>query len=101
MFLNDSFLYGEYKTYYADGKIKERINYKRSVLDGEYILYFPNGTFKMKACYKDGLLHGHKAIYHDNGKIFQYCKYINDKKEGVFQQFDVFQNMSSFASRNS
>lgn len=78
-------------TYYSkNGKISGKENYvyrdHMSVLEGEYITYFPNGNVEMKINYKDGKMHGDYHSYYENGTIQSKAKLNNNATDS----FEIF-----------
>lgn len=51
----DGLKIGPYYTYYSDGKLNNKINYREGKLDGEYISYSESGKVIYKAYYEGGI----------------------------------------------
>jgi len=47
-------LYGIFESYYDNGILKERANYRRGKKDGTYLSYNENGKLLKKDIYKNG-----------------------------------------------
>ena len=73
---------GEYLTYYENGQLKYKSNYKEGVLEGEWLYYHDNGQLRFKENYKDGKLEGEWLYYHDNGQLRFKRNWKDGKKEG-------------------
>ncbi len=82
-----------YINYHHNGEINEILKYKNKRLHGEYTSYFPNGQLKNKCFYNDGLLEGKKIILFSNGNVYQSCNFLQDRKEGIFEQYDKDKNI--------
>ena len=60
---------GPYITYYDNGRISSKHNYKDGVPDGPWVSYHENGQLSSKHNYKDGKLEGPWVSYHENGQL--------------------------------
>ena len=56
-------------SYYENGQLKYKENYKDGKLDGLRESYYENGQLRMKANYKDGEADGLFEGYDENGRL--------------------------------
>ena len=70
---------GEWLSYYENGQLKYKINYKDGKAEGEWLWYYENGQLEMKGNYKDGKFEGQWLNYDENGKLYRTEIYKNDK----------------------
>lgn len=57
-------------------------NYTNGKLQGIQKTYFPNGELAEKTEYREGKKHGESFIYSDSGKLLQHFTYKNDEFHG-------------------
>ena len=69
------------KTYYDNGELKSRANYKNGERDGQYEIWYSNGQIWTSANYKDGNLDGLCETWYENGQQWVRVNY----KDGVKQ----------------
>lgn len=63
--------WGEWKTFYPFGKIKNVANYENDLLNGRYEIYFENGQLKEEGSYSDGEINGEVKIYNEAGNLIK------------------------------
>ena len=74
---------GVVETYYENGKLKSRENYKDGNLDGLREVWHMNGKLKSRETYKDDKLDGLYETWYDNGKPCSRANY----KDGVAVEY--------------
>lgn len=79
---------GAYEQYYENGKLLAKGNYLLGRLEGPYEVYFENTQIKEKFFYKDGLIEGSSVKYYENGQVQQQSTYLAGKLEGYIQTYD-------------
>ena len=60
---------GRSVSYYENGQVKEKINYKNGKPDGLEEWYYENGQLERKVNYKDGKKDGLEEWYDENGLL--------------------------------
>lgn len=60
---------GEWRYWYADGRLKEIITYKKGSKNGKYELYNDYGKRMASGRFKNDLLHGHFYTYNNQGTV--------------------------------
>lgn len=78
---------GSSVTFFYNGQLKEKINYKSGKEDGLKEEYYENGQTKEKQNYKNGKEDGPWIWFWENGSIFQKGFFIEGKKHGVFETY--------------
>lgn len=74
--------------FYPNGKIAEEVNYQNNLKNGSCKIYSENGIVLEETFYKNNQYHG-PAIFRDaKGNIASNGKFVNNKKEGVWQFFE-------------
>lgn len=66
-FYLDGQKHGNWKTYYANGKLKISSRYEHDFPEGKTIYYWENGKKKTEYTYVGGLLQGNSYMYDENG----------------------------------
>ncbi len=74
--------------YYEDGKISSEGILRDGKPDGYWITYFLNGLRKSEGNRKNFLLDSTWKFYKENGNIEYKINYLENKKNGVYQQFN-------------
>lgn len=75
---------GEWLTYYGQGGVMKRKNYKRGQLHGKVELYFKNGKVKASTHYSDGQPDGEFVIFWGNGSLKEKGAFVKGKENGTF-----------------
>jgi len=73
---------GRTSLYFENGQIEKDLNFKDGELDGENISYFKNGKIKSKSNFKDGELDGKNITYFENGQIEKDLNFKDGKFDG-------------------
>ena len=85
-FLNDK-LNGVFKSYYANGKIKEDGRIDNGKLSGTIKRYFISGKLESQEEYENNMRNGDFKLFYESGKIKAEGHYKNDKLYGTFKAF--------------
>ena len=72
-------------SYYENGQLEEKRNYKSGKENGLKEEFYKNGQIKEKQNYKNGKRDGPWIWFWENGSIFQKGFFIEGKQEGVFE----------------
>jgi Uncharacterized protein conserved in bacteria len=83
----DGKLHGEYIRYYEDGQIKTKYEYIDNKIHGECIEYYQNGQIEVKCNYKDDKRHGKYIRYYENGQISIKCRFKDDNPNGKYIRY--------------
>ena len=87
----DNIFCGIYREYHdkEKTKIKSEVFMTNGKKEGEYKSYYKNGELHEKVNYIDGLKQGIEKSYYDNGQLFVEVNYIDDKKNGIFKSYHI------------
>ncbi len=85
--------HGEYKEYWANGKLKTYKYYCQGREEGEVKLYHENGQLHKVITYDMGKLHGDYKIFDQNGTLRQFGVNIKGKRNGVWLYYDEDGNL--------
>ncbi len=64
-------LTGEFRTYYADGKLKESVEMEHDIENGAFTEFHENGQRAVDGTYRDSREHGLLRKYDTSGNLFQ------------------------------
>ncbi|WP_188050206.1 toxin-antitoxin system YwqK family antitoxin [Flavobacterium sp. GP15] len=81
-------LEGVRTVYYISGKVAEEIVYKNNLKNGFYKKYTEKGTLLEESNYKNNVYNGIATFRDANGDIASTGKFVNGKKEGMWQFFE-------------
>ena len=73
---------GPWIGYYDNGQLESKVNLKDGKIEGPWIGYWKNGQLWFKGNYKDGKREGPSISYWDNGQLKSQGNYKDGKKEG-------------------
>ena len=74
---------GKCLVYYSGtSQVKERLTFKRGLLDGEAISYYKCGSIKRKGTFRHGHLNGRWESWNEKGKRIYEVNYKNDTLNG-------------------
>ena len=76
--LKNGQLHGKSISYFENGNIKSICNYSKGLSDGLCICYFENGNLKWADFHKDGKKHGFHFKYYETGTLRELYMYNND-----------------------
>ncbi|MCJ8343034.1 MAG: hypothetical protein MJH09_09355 [Cetobacterium sp.] len=87
-YYNNGVPYGDYTTYYRNGKVKERGKYSNDGRKiGDWIEYYENGGIsKLTHYYSNGEIES--ILYRKDGKISETRRVIDDKISGLTYKYD-------------
>ncbi len=80
---------GEWKTYYANGKLQSASTYKNDKREGEFKGYYPNGNLKKVAIFKNDLYDGNVKEYYNSGALKSDIDYKNGMADGAYKTFHL------------
>lgn len=82
-------LNGMLRRYYADGVVREDINYVNGIKNGVAQQYYPDGKQRVYMVYQNGVLEGGMSTYYNSGNIKYETNYsagvINGKRTGYYE----------------
>lgn len=79
---------GEWSYYNYYGQIKSTKNFNdEGELEGVYITYFDNGELDSKSNYKDGMLDGYYEEYYQNGQMYCQGNFEDDQRVGLWAYY--------------
>ena len=81
---------GEWLSYYENGQLKEKRNFKDGKLNSERLVYYENGQLSYKSNYKDGKQHGEEISYMPNNPLLFIRNYEDGKEDGEWLQYDKY-----------
>lgn len=73
--------------YYPTSELKSRVNYLNGKKDGVSINYYKNGKVKAEINYADNKREGEAKYYHQDGSLFRRSYYRNDELNGIREKF--------------
>ena len=89
MLKNDK-LEGPYETYFLNGAVKEKGEYKNEKVNGLVIHYYNTSVVNAETEFLDGKKTGHQKVYAANGKLLREVNYKNGLYDGSY--VDYFKN---------
>ena len=75
--------HGVSESYYKNGQLKSKGNFKDNKQDGLWKWYYDDGQLKSKVNYKDGKEDGLSDFYYKNGQLKQKANSKDDKPDGI------------------
>ena len=76
-----------YETKFDNGKVKQKLSLKNSVLDGKSFFYNEFGQIELRLNYSEGKLNGESEFY-ANGKIYAKKNFFQGRLDGEVNIFD-------------
>ena len=76
-------------SYYENGQLETKGNYKDGNEEGLREGYFDNGQLEYKTNYKDGKLVGLVENYYENGQLQLKGNYKDEKEDGLWETYRV------------
>jgi antitoxin component YwqK of YwqJK toxin-antitoxin module len=86
---------GKTYTYFKNGKVSEEITWKNDIKDGVWKQYYETGVMKMYSAFEKGKRTGPFIFNYPNDLPEWNGKYINDKMEGKWIQYDEKGNIAN------
>jgi len=80
-------LNGWVETYYLNGILLQRAEFKEQQLDGKVLLYYPEGSPKSECNYKQGIQNGLLIEYYLDSVIKTKSEYKNNTLNGLTQRY--------------
>ena len=77
--------HGLYESFYENGQLDYRGNYKNGKKEGLWESYYTNGQFRRKENYKDGKQHGLHEVFYENGQLLYRRNYKNGEYHGLWE----------------
>ncbi len=84
--LDDGTKHGEYKEYYENGKLFQRVNYVNGMVDGICEDYSIQGHLFTRSNFKNGKIHGQTQKFYPDGKVNMSTMF----NEGTFHGLSTF-----------
>ena len=84
----DGYKEGASETYFQNGQLKTKRNFKNGKPDGKSSSYFQNGQLNLSLNHKNGERIGLWEVYFDNGQLKQAFELKDGKKDGPSPIFD-------------
>ena len=75
------------ETYYDNGELKSRANYKDGERNGLSESWYANRQLKLRVNYKDDKLDGLYEYWRENGQLESRTSYKNDKLDGLYESW--------------
>jgi antitoxin component YwqK of YwqJK toxin-antitoxin module len=75
-------------TYYENGQLQKRKNYKDDKDHGMNVGYQENGIIEYRNFYKNGVSDGIDEQYHENGKLAKKMPMIDGEANGIWEYYD-------------
>ena len=79
---------GTWVFYHDNRQLNAKVNFKDGKPDGPYVGYYYSGKLKIQETYKNGELNGPQIFYYKNGQLRGKQNYRNGKREGPWVFFD-------------
>ena len=81
-------LTGTVVSFYDNGRLLNRKNYRNGKREGLWETFHENGQLWMRRNFIDGERDGLSEMYHDNGQLWERGNYIDGKKDGLWETFN-------------
>ena len=78
---------GEFKVFYANGRLWEHGFIAYGVLDGSHKKWWNNGKKAVEETWRHGRLHGELRRWYDNGKVWERAQYLDGIQTGSYEKF--------------
>jgi antitoxin component YwqK of YwqJK toxin-antitoxin module len=79
--------HGKFESFYENGKILEKSEYKNGLLEGKRYFYYENGEIEEIQMFEEGKLKGEQLGYHENGVLKFKCFNEGNKLEGKYLSY--------------
>ncbi len=79
---------GDWKDYYASGKVKAVGLYNDNRKTGNWKYFFENGSIEQTGNYINGKLSGVWTWYFENGMLWREEEYLNGRLEGLYTEYN-------------
>ena len=91
-------LNGVVESFYGNGQLQSRANYKDGNLDGLCEVWYDNGQLRTRANYKDDTLDGLLETWYDNGQLWTRETYKDGNLDGLRETWRINGELSSSAN---
>ena len=79
---------GIYESWFDNGQLFEKSEYKNGILTGLRTIFYPNGQPEVTEMYNDkGELHGMYRTYYDDGTLKAEKTYVNNVLQGIVKTY--------------
>ena len=82
-----SSLNGKVVSYYENGQLRERANFKDGKEEGFWEEYYENGQLKSKVNYQDGKEEGFWEDYYENGQLMMKANHKDGELDGPWEKY--------------
>ncbi|MDQ7773496.1 MAG: hypothetical protein RDU13_08220 [Elusimicrobiales bacterium] len=79
---------GDYREYFADGKVKREKTMIDGLNNGVSRSYYPDGTLQNEVYFINGRMNGAFKFYDRSGKLLQERSYVDGVASGYFREFN-------------
>lgn len=81
---------GSWETYFLDGKLKSKGDYKSGKKYGKWIYYFNSGQKEQEGFYDNsGLFTGEWRWYYENGNLLRTEEFLRGEEDGMLTEYDI------------
>jgi len=84
---------GIWLTYFNNGKLRQKENYKNGLLHNRVEIYYENGNLLLESFFDNNKRTGCWKFYYENGTVAYEGNYLKDKKEGDWLIYDINGNL--------
>lgn len=78
---------GPVTSYFPEGEMQSRIQYKMSIYDGKFESFYPTGMHKEVTTYAMGTKSGSYAAWYENGQMSAVGYYQNNQPDSVWKEW--------------
>lgn len=90
---------GEMLIYYAEGALKEKLNYTNGKPNGEQTVYYENGNIKEHSTLENGRKTGIVAHFTENGRVCRLQEHTADVPSNIYVIVDMDGNYSKYDAK--
>lgn len=80
---------GEFRSFYKNGKLKEKLLFKNGKYHTKQFIYYDNGNIMLESTFKNGLYHGATKEYYRDGKLKRKITYRKSKLHGIMDIYNT------------
>ena len=81
--------HGIFRSFWEDGKDKEKSSWSEGVQHGKAFFYYPSGILKQVTNHKNGILDGEVKEFYQNGNLKYVGYYVNNVRVGVWKSYSI------------
>jgi antitoxin component YwqK of YwqJK toxin-antitoxin module len=78
---------GQYETYYDDGRIRSKENFKDGIEHGLWEQFSWNGQLSFRFTFKNGISHGPYVSYYENGQLSSKYTLKDGEYDGLYEGY--------------